>query len=396
MFSGFDARDQHFRVATVVALGMVATMAAGCVGSPVVATPTRPVGEAPGESAQESTSDAGPQDSFSLVATGDVLIHPPLTEQAELDGAESGGGRDFAPLFAGLEPLLSAADVGLCHLEVPLAAPEGPFLGWPLFSAPPEVADGLAAAGYDVCTTASNHTVDQGEEGVVRTLDRLDEVGIDQTGAARTEEEATTPLVRDVDGVQVGHVSHTFGFNTGTSLPPDKPWMSNLLDADEILAGARAAEEAGADVVVASLHWGVEYQHEPSESQIELAEQLAGDPAIDLIIGHHAHVVQPFEKIGDTWVAYGLGNSVARHAEPRGITEEGVAAHFTFERTPEDDWAVAEASFVPTLVDLGPPVRLVDLTTAEPSPAYDAAATRIEEIVLSRGAAEDGLVRHDG
>ncbi|AOS65850.1 Bacterial capsule synthesis protein [Actinoalloteichus hymeniacidonis] len=378
-------------------VGLTAALTAGCVGSPVVATP--PEDDQPQSSASgETTSDEPAEETgtFSLVATGDVLIHPALTEQAELDAAETGGERDFAPLFAGLGPLLDDADVGLCHLEVPLAAPEGPFLGWPLFSAPPEVADGLAAAGYDVCTTASNHTVDQGEEGVLRTLDRLEEVGIDQTGAARTEEEANTPLVREVNGVQVGHISHTFAFNSGTALPPDKPWMSNTLEAEEILAGARATEEAGADVVVASLHWGEEYRHEPTDSQIQLAEELAADPAIDLIIGHHAHVVQPFEKVGDTWVAYGLGNSVARHAEPRGTTEQGVAAHFTFERTSAGDWSVSEAAYVPTLVDLGPPVRLIDLTTAEADPDYETAEGAIDEVVLSRGAAEDGLVKFEG
>src|SRR5690606_41840987 len=91
---------------------------------------------------------------FALVAPGDVLIHPALTEQAEADGD---GGRDFRPLFAGVRPLVSSADVALCHLEVPLAGPDGPFSGYPSFSAPPEVADALADTGYDACSTASNH-----------------------------------------------------------------------------------------------------------------------------------------------------------------------------------------------------------------------------------------------
>src|SRR5690606_41553104 len=107
----------------------------------------------------------------------DVLIHPALTEQAEAD-AESG--RDFRPLFAGVRPMISSADLALCHLEVPLAGPDGPFSGYPSFSAPPEVADALAGTGYDACSTASNHTLDQGEKGVRSTLDALDKAGLQQ------------------------------------------------------------------------------------------------------------------------------------------------------------------------------------------------------------------------
>ncbi|WP_030105165.1 CapA family protein [Actinoalloteichus caeruleus] len=379
----------RYRVPTLaLALSL---LAAGCTGgSPVVARP--PELDAAGAGAAQA-----PDDTFVLVATGDVLVHPALTEQAELDAAETGEGeRDFRPLFAGVAPLVEDADVALCHLEVPIAPAEGPFLGWPRFSAPPEVVTGLAATGYDVCTTASNHTVDQGEEGVIRTLEALDDVGLGQAGAARTEEEALTPLVREVNGARVAHISHTFSFN-GVPLPEGKPWMSNTLDPEEILAGARRAREAGAEVVVASLHWGVEYVHEPTQEQQDLAELLLADDAIDLIIGHHAHSVQPFERINGKWVTYGLGNHVARHAEPRGITEEGVAARFTFERDEAGDWAVTVAEYVPTLVELGPPIRLVDLTTADiEAPGRAEALARTEEVVLSRGGAEHGLTRYAG
>ncbi len=195
----------------------------------------------------------------------------------------------------------------------------------------------------------------------------------------------------DVNGVSVGHVSYTYGFN-GFELPADKPWLSNPLDADAIVAEAEAAKDAGAEVVIASLHWGQEYVHEPTLEQQQLAERLLAEDSIDLIVGHHAHVVQPIEKIGDKWVAYGLGNSVARHAEPRGVTEEGAAARFTFVRD-GDGWTVGRAEYVPTLVELDSPIRLVDLTAVESTDRRAEAMARTDEIVLSRGAAEDGLTR---
>jgi poly-gamma-glutamate synthesis protein (capsule biosynthesis protein) len=313
-----------------------------------------------------------------VVATGDVLIHPALTEQAEEDG---GGARDFKPLFAGIKPVIEAADLAICHMEVPLATADGPFQGYPLFYAPPEVAEAVAATGYDTCSTASNHTFDHGAEGARTTLDALDAAGIGHTGSARTEEEAGKPLVTEVNGVKVGQVSFTFDYNQGTEEP--EPWMGNEISVDGVLDAARKARAAGAEVVIASLHWGIEDQHEPTADQRSIAEQVLADPAVDLIVGHHAHVVQPFEKFGDKWVAYGLGNSVAKHEEPRGTTEEGVIARFRFTKS-AGGWHVDKAEYVPTLVDLGPPIRLKDLSTGDVDPARkQEALERTDGVVMS-------------
>ncbi len=327
--------------------------------------------------------------SFTVVATGDVLVHPALTDQALADSAT--GEPDFGPLLAGVAPAVSAADLALCHLEVPLAEPAGPFAGYPSFDAPPQVADALAETGYDSCTTASNHTLDQGTDGVFRTLDALDAAGLEHTGSARSASEAATPLLHDLGVARVAQISFTYGYN-GLELPDEAPWLANTLDAGAVLDAARAAKDAGADVVVASLHWGEEYESEPTEEQTVLAEQLLADPALDLVIGHHAHVAQPFEMINGEWVAYGLGNHVARHVEPRGTTEEGVLARFTFARD-ATGWRVQRAEYVPTLVQLGPPIRLLDLTSETPSARVLEALERTDDVVLSRGAGQAGLTR---
>jgi poly-gamma-glutamate synthesis protein (capsule biosynthesis protein) len=330
-----------------------------------------------------------PTGSFTVLATGDVLIHPALTEQATKDGD---GARDFSDIFAGVRSTVEAADLAICHLEVPLADAGGPFEGYPTFSAPPEVAAALASTGYDTCSTASNHTFDQGFEGAQTTLNLLDSAGIGHTGSARSEKEAATPLVREVRGVKVGQVSFTFGFNVGTE--PSQPWMGNVLDVKRVLNAARAARKAGAQVVIASLHWGNEDQSVPTPFQRQTAARLLADPAIDLIVGHHAHVVQPLEKINGKWVAYGLGNQIARHEQPLGTTEEGVMARFRFSRGP-NGWTVDQAEYVPTLVDLGPPIRLRNLTTdtsVDPKRRAEA-LVRTDRVVLSLGAAEDGLTR---
>lgn len=325
---------------------------------------------------------ASPRTHVTVVATGDVLIHPDLTEQALADGA---GTRDYRPLMAGLKPAVSAADLAICHLEMPLVGPDGPFSGWPAFGAPPEIATALADVGYDACSTASNHTLDRGPVGVRSTLEALDAAGIKHTGSARSAEEARTPRILDVDGVKIGHVSFTFGFN-GFREPTGTPWLANELRVDAVLAAARAAKDVGADVVIASLHWGNEFQSEPTAEQQSIARALLADDAVDLIVGHHAHVVQPFEQINGKWVAYGLGNLVARHAQPRGTTEEGVIARFRFAKASDGRWRVDHVDYVPTLVDLGPPIRLLDLTSVRTNDRKTEALRRIDTVVLSRGA----------
>ncbi|MEQ0562410.1 CapA family protein [Amycolatopsis sp. NEAU-NG30] len=367
----------------VAALAGIAVLAAACSSPPQQGPAPTPFPEA-----ASSGSAAAPEGSFTVVATGDVLIHPALTEQAEADG---GGKLDYRPLLAGIKPLVSGADLGICHLETPLAKEGGPYSGYPSFSAPPEIADAVKDTGYDTCSTASNHTIDQGAEGVTRTLDKLDAVGVKHTGSARSAAEAAKPLILDVHGVKVAQVSYSFGFN-GIKVPSGKPWLANQIDVDDVLAAARKARAAGAQVVIASLHWGVEYQHEPTTEQRSQAKRILASDDVDLIVGHHAHVVQPFEKIGDKWVAYGLGNSVARHSEPKGDTEEGAAARFRFVRD-GDRWKVGKAEYVPTLIKLDSPIRLIDLSTAEKSAQVTKALEDTDKNILSLGADKDGLTR---
>ena len=157
-----------------------------------------------------------------MVAAGDLLVHEALTAQAAADARASGvAGHDFTKVLAAVAPVISQADLAICHMEQPLAKPEGPFTGYPLFSAPPQLADAAAAAGFDTCSTASNHSLDTGVAGVVRTLDNLDRVGIAHAGTARTRQEAATPTILDVRGVKVAHLSYTFSFN-GIPLPEDQ------------------------------------------------------------------------------------------------------------------------------------------------------------------------------
>ncbi|HEY8543932.1 MAG TPA: CapA family protein [Acidimicrobiales bacterium] len=342
-----------------------------------------------------------PPRTFTLAAAGDVLLHTATWQQAQADaGATGRPGHDFVPMLAGVAPVVQGADLAICHLETPVAPPGGPFSSYPVFSVPPEIVPALAATGFDACTTGSNHTFDKGADGVDRTLNALDAAGIAHAGSARTPDEAARTTLVDANGVTVGLISYTYGTN-GIPAPRGETWRANIIDEGRILADARLAKQRGAEVVVVSLHWGNEYVHEPNAQQLDLAPRLIRSPDIDLLLGHHAHVVQPVENVDGEWVVYGMGNMIANQRQPE--RSEGLLTRFTFTQQGGvgGPWKVTQAQFEPLVTVFNPAIRLLvpDHVLADPAtagdPALRARATeardRTTSIVGQRGALEAGL-----
>jgi poly-gamma-glutamate capsule biosynthesis protein CapA/YwtB (metallophosphatase superfamily) len=341
-------------------------------------------GDAPDAPPAASPSSAVAPESFTIVATGDVLIHQ---DRALTAGAlQDDGSYDFSAVLAPVAPLIRAADLAICHLETPVAPPGGPYRGYPSFAVQPEIVDALAGAGYDLCSTASNHSLDDGTAGLTRTLDTLDAAGIAHTGTYRTEADSLQPTIVDVHGIKVGHVAATYGLN-GSGPPADRAWevaVTDVPDVDRMLAAAARARAAGAEVVIASLHCCVEYDNDPTAAQVTAVRTLLASPDIDLVLGHHAHVVQPFEQIAGEWVAYGLGNEIAEHSTRGHPTEDSVMARFTFTRGPDGRFTVTEAEAVPLQIVIGK-----DDVTVRPADA--ATANRVSEVLGRRGAVAAGL-----
>ena len=246
---------------------------------------------------------------FTLLASGDVLPHGSVVAQARAYGSRTGRRFDFRPMFAAIAPVVSAADLAVCHLETPLSPAGRDLSGYPTFNAPPQLAAAIRGAGYDACSVASNHAMDRGPAGVAGTLRVLDRAGLRHAGTARSPGEARPTLLR-VRGVRVALASYSYGLN-GFRAPPGRPWLVNLLDPGRILAATRAARRAGSQFTVVFLHWGQEYRSAPTPAQRRLARRLLADPSVDLILGHHAHVVQPVQRIHGKWVAFGMGNSLS-------------------------------------------------------------------------------------
>lgn len=370
------------RRAPAVVLLAAALTACSAAPPPAAGPSTTSAATAPAPSGPVARSSAPPA-GFTLVATGDVLIHQGLELTA--GARRPDGSYDFAPVLAPVASIIRRADLAICHFETPVAPAGGPFRGYPSFAVQPQIVAALKATGFDECSTASNHSLDDGLGGVVRTLDALDAAGIGHAGTYRTAAEATRPQILDVDGVKVAHIAAAYGLNGGPP-PASRRFAVDLdpvPDVRGLLAAAHRARAAGAQVVVASLHCCVEYQHDPTAAQVAAVHTLLASPDIDLVIGHHAHVVQPFERIDGKWVAYGLGNFVAEMAR-QGDPYDEVVARFTFTRGADGRFSVSKAEAIPLQVDVAHgSVRVV--------PADPGSFARTSAVVGRRGAVSAGL-----
>ncbi len=339
---------------TASAIATSTTAAATTVAPPVTPAPTAGDG------------------ALTLAFTGDALWHSPLWRQAERNFAGNGSdaaGMDFTPMLARLQPVVANADVGVCHLETPIA-PDGQFTTFPLYGVPPDVVTAIANAGFDRCSTASNHTVDRGTAGIDRTVAVLEAHGLGQSGMARTPAEIA-PQVFVADGFRVAHLSYTFGYN-GLRLPPGEEWRSALIDPQRIIADATEARRLGAEVVIVSMHWGIEGRRDVTPEQRAVAEQVTASGTVDLIVGHHAHVLQPIEQINGVWVIFGLGNMISNlPTGPRwpAACQDGAVAVVTITKAPDGTAVVAAPVVHPTWVDRlnGWNVHLVQQTLADPA-----------------------------
>ncbi len=320
-------------------------------------------------------------------------MHPQLWEQAAEDAAVTGKPPlDFEPLLAGQRPYLSAGTLGICHLETSVADPEGPFSGYPQFNVPPQIVLAAKEVGYDACTTASNHSMDWGPEGVERTLAALDAAGLGHTGSYASAADAEEALILDQPEAKVAVIEATYGLN---GLVPDQPWRVDMLDAPTMIAKARAAREQGADIVVAALHAGDEYASVPNAQQTEVAHALADSGEVDFIYGHHTHSVLPIEKYNGTWIVYGLGNGVTELSPTYEVNNEGLMVRARLSRDDAGTWSVSGLDWLPSLIVAGP-YRWCSLAPDQPagacsSPEQEAAVReRTRSVVESLGAAGAG------
>jgi len=289
-----------------------------------------------------------------VIAGGDVLTESRVRASAAAAAAGTGRRFDFGPMFGELRPVIESADLAICNMELPIGTPGGPYgyagrspYGGNLLLAPHEIASGLRSAGFDRCSTASNHAYDTGSAGIISTLEALHASGISTVGTARGPAEAID-RVFEVQGVSVAHLAYTTYSNT---VRPGASWLLNYTRNPAVIAAAVGrARASGAEVVLVSLHLSRELAAFPAPDDRALVSQLVAQTDVDAVFLHGPHVVQPFEMVGGTPVWWSLGNfvsemgppSVGRYASPR--TSDGLLAYVEFTETPSGRYSARPMS----------------------------------------------------
>ena len=267
-----------------------------------------------------------------LMVGGDIMSHVPQIKDAYVASTNS---YDYNHMFKEPAEQLKKADFAVANLETVLGG--GPnYTGFPNFNSPDALAEAAKNAGFDLVSTANNHTRDQGIDGINRTLDVLDKIGLDHVGTYRSQEERDETggiYVANVGGISVAFLCYTYGLN-GYSLPDDKKYAVNIFNVDytstlntfdyaRVDADLAAAKEVGADMIAVLIHWGVEYQNAPNDYQKQIASYFIKN-GVQLIFGGHPHVLQPYEimKVTDDqgekhagFVIYSFGNFISNQQD---------------------------------------------------------------------------------
>lgn len=282
-----------------------------------------------------------------IAAFGDIMMHTPQIKAGSLGGDKY----DFRSFFKEIKPYINQADLAIGNFEMTLAGPSKPYSGFPQFNAPDQIVDALKDSGVDVVSTANNHSMDTGEEGVIRTHRVVNERGIKTTGTAQSAAQRK-PLIIEKNGIKVAFLAYTEHTN-GLPVPQSKPYLVDRIgDTTQIAKDIEQAKQEGADLVCVSLHWGDEYNRKPHPRQKTIANKIFKAGA-DVIFGSHPHVLQPMEKMNvdgkEKYIIYSMGNFVSNQSDPH--TDEGIIVYVDVEKDPKTNQVqLKEFSYLPTFV----------------------------------------------
>ncbi|MDR0952056.1 MAG: CapA family protein [Oscillospiraceae bacterium] len=292
----------------------------------VEATP-KPVIESAAPSKDPGPIQEGENNADIKIAVyGDIVCHTGLNDEAK----KSDGSYDYSPIFSDAMGPAQEADYSIVTLETTFPNSSS-YSGYPMFSSPASLATGLKQSGFDLVNTASNHSMDSYQSGLNRTLDVLDENGLDHIGTYRSQEErdaANGIVAKDINGVSVAFLSYTYGTNgmpiTGFEYAVNvfnNDYLTDLTDVkyDMMKTDMAAARAMNTDLIIVLMHWGTEYELTPNNRQRELADFLFAEGA-DIVLGGHTHVPEPMElrRVTDNegnektgYIVYSLGNFIS-------------------------------------------------------------------------------------
>lgn len=310
----------------------------------------------------------------SIGVTGDVMGHGPVLKSVLTDNGEY----DFTKSFQYIAPYFSSYDFMVANLEVTLGGPEaGEYKGYPTFNSPDSLIDALQNAGIDMVTTATNHSYDTGHNGFIRTQEVLNEKGMLYTGTRLSEEDANY-LVKEINGIKIGMINYTYEAEgskgtqknlNGIKMDEADGVLINSFNYSKMDAFYSEVETAisnmradGAEMIMFFIHWGNEYELNPSNTQKKIAQNLS-NKGVDIIVGGHPHVIQPMNVLTaedgrKTLCIYSVGNSISNqrryeiNSSPNGHTEDGIIFNVDIARWSDGTVGISDVNVTPLWVSL--------------------------------------------
>ncbi|PTX55051.1 poly-gamma-glutamate synthesis protein (capsule biosynthesis protein) [Melghirimyces profundicolus] len=296
---------------------------------------------------ERQTDSTSPSTRLRLAVVGDIMMHASQIRS----GRQKNRTYDYSPFFREIKPYLEQADLALGNLETTFPGNHrSPYTGYPRFRSPDALGIALKTAGFDLLSTANNHSMDAGESGVVRTFQKLKEWGIQPVGTSAGNRRQS-PVLVNKNGLTLSFAAYTYGTN-GIPIPPGKDHRVNRMDEERIRKDIRLSKRQGADYVIVLLHMGSEYQRQPNREQQRWFRSILKSGA-DAVIGAHPHVLQPMTRIkmdgGEKFVAYSMGNFISDQTQP--YTNDGLILYLDLVREGSSQPVrLQNVSYVPTYV----------------------------------------------
>lgn len=290
--------------------------------------------------------------SIDILSVGDIMGHTIQLQSAYNDD----GTYDFSEQFRYISKKIISKDFSIGNFETVMAGEEARYSGKNMiFNAPDNLGLSLKEAGFDILSTSNNHSLDRGFSGLSRTIEVLDKFGLKHAGTYSTEEKSEEILIVEKNNISFAYMAYSYSTN-GWPIPSDNPYCIDMMEEEKIIEDIKKAKELDVDIVIVSLHWGLEYQNNPNIHQKRLAESLFYAGA-DIILGSHPHVLQPFEhkkmideygKEKDKFIIYSMGNFISgQRTYPRDI---GMYINFKISKINDESAYVEEVSVMPTWV----------------------------------------------
>jgi poly-gamma-glutamate capsule biosynthesis protein CapA/YwtB (metallophosphatase superfamily) len=264
---------------------------------------------------------------------------------------------DFYPVYREVQKYFNQSDFLFGNLETVMAGKSKVYSGYPFFNTPDDYAAALKQAGFDLLTTTNNHSLDKGEQGLLRTIEVLNKNNIPYNGTFISQKDRDSIRTFNIKGINTAFLAYTYGTN-GIPIPKAKNYLINLIDFNLIKSDIKKSKENGAEIIIVHFHFGEEYKREPNKYQKDVVDSTIRFGA-DIIIGAHPHVIQPAKyfktnngNLDSGIVVYSLGNFISnqqwRYSDAGVILNISISKNIT-----TDSIYISNVSFVPTWVYKG-------------------------------------------